>query len=56
MKCNVCQKKTENENYVLGWAVLCSQECLDILFKESNNDVGCKSCEDKCPIEKKSKI
>ena len=56
MNCYVCKKKTENENFVLGWAILCSQKCEDILYKESFNDLDCKSCEYKCPIIKDVKL
>ncbi|MGL6125390.1 MAG: hypothetical protein ACRC1F_02810 [Metamycoplasmataceae bacterium] len=52
MKCHVCKKETENEDYVLGWAVLCSRECENKLYKESHSDLDCKSCEDKVEIPK----
>ena len=52
MNCNVCGKKTKNEDFVIGWAVLCSKECEDILYKKSFNELDCKSCEDKCEIKK----
>ncbi|MGL5732506.1 MAG: hypothetical protein ACRCXE_00310 [Metamycoplasmataceae bacterium] len=52
MKCYVCQKETKNEDHVLGWAVLCSRECENKLYKEAHNDLDCKSCEDKVDVPK----